>query len=823
MTVAKSARNHERSIRTKLARLVVLGGACAALSGAAAGCLSRPVTKQEPTTKVNFTTNVAQKAVDKIDLLLAIDNSASMADKQQFLASAVPDLLNRLLTPNCINSTSLNPTGTSADLSKPEGQQCGAGNEPEFKPISDIHIAIVSSSLGAYGDTDICNDADAGKNDHGHLILRGTMGNVADADPAGFLAWFPANEANKTKKAPSKPITSSTTLINDFKDLVVGTGQSGCGLEAQLESFYHFLIQPDPWQSVKIGNPAAYVGVDETILAQRAAFLRPDSLVAVVMLTDEDDSFTDPLSVGGQGWAFSTNNFNNDPNHQPRTGGGTTAPLPTKACATDPGSDACATCAYATSKNDPNCKTANGGYYGPDDDSMNVRFFHMRQRFGVDPQYPIGRYVQGLSGKKVPYSSEEHTNDSKYQVGPGSCVNPLFAAALPNSLAAAIAAAPAKDANGKALSDADRQKSGLCNLPQGTRDSKLVFFALIGGVPNELLHFDPASPQKSKLSGNDWVKILGTDPLKFNYAGIDPHMIQSIDARPGLPPASTTSGDNGSDKINGREWDTKKGDLQFACTFPLPMAQFKTCAKAGDGSCSDCNGNQNPPLCGTNPLQQVRAKAYPTIRQLEVVHALNDQGIAASLCPRTKGLLGVELEDDTVNGAANPLYGYRPAVKAIVDRLKDALTEQCLPEQLTLDPSNNVPCLILATLPTQGTEADCAKYPGLTVPAADILTKFQQAEVESAGGDAGALLKFPVCVLPEIPIKPGDTCKSDQKAGWCYVQNSATATPAGRCPQAIIFTSGTDQQIKGASYSLQCIQQFGSGTAAGDTPAGDGG
>ena len=54
------------------------------------------------------------------------------------------------------------------------------------------------------------------------------------------------------------------------------------------------------------------------------------------------------------------------------------------------------------------------------------------------------------------------------------------------------------------------------------------------------------------------------------------------------------------------------------------------------------------------------------------------------------------------------------------------------------------------------------------------------------------------------------------------MQNSATATPAGRCPQAIIFTSGTDQQIKGASYSLQCIQQFGSGTAAGDTAA-DGG
>jgi hypothetical protein len=256
------------------------------------------------------------------------------------------------------------------------------------------------------------------------------------------------------------------------------------------------------------------------------------------------------------------------------------------------------------------------------------------------------------------------------------------------------------------------------------------------------------------------------------------------------------------------------------------MTQWKSCAKAGDAMCLDCDGTKNPPLCGNQtaaPFVQTRAKAYPTVRELMVVHALNDQGIAASLCPRTKNLAGQELEDPTVNGAPNPLYGYRPAVKAIVDRLKDALTEQCLPEQLTLDPSNDVPCLILATLPTKGTEQDCLKIKGLTIPSQEILTKFQQAEVDQAGGDAGALLQYPVCVLPEIAIKPGDTCKTASDVGWCYVQNSGTATPAGRCPQAVIFTAGTDQQIKGANYSLQCIQQFGSGTAAGDTTAGDGG
>ncbi len=813
---------------TKATKFLLVSTACALMGGAVFGCLSRPVAKQDPTTKVNFTTNVAQKAVDKIDLLMAVDNSASMLDKQQFLGEAVPDLLNRLLTPNCVNSVTAVATGAAADLSKPDGSQCPSGSEPEFKPISDIHIAIVSSSLGAFGDKNVCSD-DAPLNDHGHILSRTAMGTSADA-PAGFLAWFPDVEANKTKVAPAKPIKVPATIIKDFQDLVLGVGQTGCGLEAQLESFYHFLIQPDPWNTITIGgdNVAHYTGVDETILAQRAAFLRPDSLLAIVMLSDEDDSFSDPLSVGGEGWAFSVSSF--PQSSQQRSGGnGTTAPLPTTACtknATDP---ACTTCGFAKGcngsdpacaaiKNDPNCKSANGGYYAGDDDSLNVRFFHMKQRFGIDPQYPIGRYTQGLTGKKVPFSTEEHNNAGVYQVGGGSCVNPIFASTLPNSLAAATANAPAKDANGKPLSDADRQKSGLCNLPQGVRDAKLVFFADIGGVPNELLHFDPTSPEKSKISGNDWVKILGKDPSKFDFGGIDPHMIQSIDARSGLPPASATSGDNGTDTVSGREWDTKKNDLQYACTFPLPMAQFKTCAKAGDANCSDCDGTKNPPLCGTSNLQQVRAKAYPTVRQLALVHSLNDQGIAASLCPRTKGLKGVELEDAIVNGSPNPLYGYRPAVKSIVDRLKDALTEQCLPEQLTLDPTLKAPCLILATLPTAGPESDCTKVKGLTIPSPEILTKFQQAEVESAGGDAGALLKFPVCVLDEIPIKPGDTCKTTQDVGWCYVQNSGSATPAGRCPQAIIFTSGTDQQIKGANYSLQCIQQFGSGTAAGDNP-----
>src|SRR5262245_39104248 len=87
----------------RLGKWLLVGGAWTTgalmLGAAGAGCLARPVGKQPPTTKTNFTSTVSQQAVDKVDLLFAIDNSASMGDKQEILADAVPDLINGLLKP----------------------------------------------------------------------------------------------------------------------------------------------------------------------------------------------------------------------------------------------------------------------------------------------------------------------------------------------------------------------------------------------------------------------------------------------------------------------------------------------------------------------------------------------------------------------------------------------------------------------------------------------------------------------------------------------------------------------------------------------------
>ena len=94
-------------------------------------------------------------SADKIDLLFMIDNSRSMADKQEILRDAVPVLLERLINP------ALRQPRHRQQLSNPRSAaQCPGPLEREFKPIDDIHIGIVTSSLGGHG-ADTCSPASA--------------------------------------------------------------------------------------------------------------------------------------------------------------------------------------------------------------------------------------------------------------------------------------------------------------------------------------------------------------------------------------------------------------------------------------------------------------------------------------------------------------------------------------------------------------------------------------------------------------------------------------------------------------------------------------
>jgi hypothetical protein len=796
----------------------------------AGGCLDRPVVPGEPTTKTNFTTQVAEKAVDKIDLLFAIDNSASMGDKQQYLEQAIPALITRLVTPNCVDAANPATIDLPSTTDSNGNATCPAGQVLEFPAVHDMHIGIVSSSLGPrLGDA--CPETepitvdgvvlDSHNDDHAHLLSRAVTGATPAETPlpdaaSGFLAWFPSVAANGGIDAgAATPIAATGQLESDFADLIAGVHEYGCGIESQLESWYRFLIQPDPYASLGLvvptarqpaGSQAVWVGVDTTILKQRHDFLRPDSLVAVIVLTDENDSEIDVRSYGGQGFNFMAGSY------APERG--------SQACAANPADPACVPCGSLPNNgaSDPSC--AQGAYTAETDwgYNLNLRHVHMKSKYGADPQFPMSRYVNGLTSPKVPDRTGEYPAGAGNYVGTNDCTNPLFAASLPDGTALSPNVATSETA-----SDA----AALCNLPvSNARPTTNVYYAIIGGVPNELLHFDPNSSANSALTNGDWVKILGNDPDNFDYSGIDVHMVESYTPRVGLsyvaPPIAgeatpvdpTTS--TATDPWNGREWITNGVDAsgnplhvdlpvdrQYACTFKLPGGP-RDCSSTGTGAnrvwnvpanayACDCSSTglspaQTPPVCDpANPTSQVAAKAYPTVRELNLAHKLGGQGIVSSICP-------IDVTDNSSND--DPLYGYRPAVASIIDRLKSSLTKPCLPQKLTPDADGQLPCLILATLPNASNpadpQADCTsgKYPGLTAPDPASLQASQEAPT------------LPTCAVNQLTAAElvGGSCAGSSAPGWCYVTGAA----AGTCDQAIVLSPSTVPA--GTIVNLQCIE-----------------
>jgi hypothetical protein len=511
----------------------------------------------------------------KVDLLLVVDSSPAMREKSSRLASSIGTLL----------------------------RDVARGN--------DVHVGVLSSALGNMGG-DLCLADHWATSGRAHLRMSDESGAFVPEAATGVLSYTGGD---------------LDAFVGVTEALVRGVGERGCGFEAQLETMYRFLVQPDPWERVtRDANQQATFGngIDATLLQQRAAFLRPDSALVVVLITDADDSSLDPLTLDGQGWGFMSKNFpfSQVPRHGVNPGKtapfGTTAPRGTSVCASNPASPDCTSCFIGRSCNpadpvcqkikaDPNCSLAGDGGYGegfdgylsPHEDVINVRFHRMKQRFGVDPQFPIARYIDGLSRSRVPNRESEHVTkvlangrrEISGYTGTPTCTNPIFAAALPS-------------------------KAGdeICTLPRGPRSRELVLFTVLGGLPPALATDSP-----------DWTKLLGQDPDSYDESGIDPHMIPLSRPRPGLPKPE----ENVADPVHGFEWHTLDMDLEYACTFPL---ETPTMCNAGEGCDCDPEVKLWPPLCGAPGGERVRGRAYPTPRPLRVARALGERGIVGSVC-----------------------------------------------------------------------------------------------------------------------------------------------------------------------------------------------
>lgn len=560
---------------------------------------------------------------DKVDILLDIDNSRSMADKQQVLALALSDLVQALVNPPCLDAN-----GQPVAQPPSPNDACPVGSAREYAPVEDIHLGIISSSLGGHGSDACGTTGEASNDDKGHLLARTATGPGGMPIPTyqdqGFLAWDPG--AKYSPPGESDPIA----MANTFKDMVLGVGQVGCGYESQLESWYRFLVDPEPYESLTVdtlGDGVTLNGTDTVLLQQRADFLRPDSMLAIIMLTDENDC---SIREEGQYYYVAVQT----------SGGGAKfhLPVPRSECATNPNDPCCRSCGQAQGNcpADPSCQNPDGSIKSLTDleDATNLRCYDQKRRFGIDFLYPIDRYTQALTSATIANRSGEMVP------------NPIFSDLNPNDAYSNI------------------------------RDPGLVVLTGIVGVPWQDIARDPqnlALGFKSATELTDssaWDVILG-DPANY-VPPQDPLMVESIDARSGTNPITgdpISPPGSISNPINGSEWTiASRNDLQYACIFDLPAGTEKDCSVPGT-SC-DCSGTGDDltnPLCAPNPNDggnltlQVRAKSYPGIRELSVLKGMGAQGVTTSICP-------AQLDTPT-----NVDYAYRPVVRSLLERMATRL------------------------------------------------------------------------------------------------------------------------------------------------------
>lgn len=582
------------------------GGTCACDSGG--GCTRTPETETVP-------------HADKLDLLFVVNNGAGMADKQIILAKSLPAFITRLVNPRCVDGA-----GHALAKQPAAGTDACPGGQREFQPVTDMHLGVITSSIGAHGG-DLC-DGPAGSelnpNDRAQLLPTVRDG-LPSYQGSGFLSFDATGEHGLSEVAG---------LISDLQTTVLATGNSGCKFQAPLEAMSRFLIAAKPPKAIQVASGEAHSsGVNDELLAQRAAFLRPDSALAIVLLSDEDDC---SIKDSGDSWTAASS---------------ARLPPASSACAADPFDACCRSCAASESQPPSGCgplsdDTGCAPYLehstllAAHDDATSLRCFNQKARFGVDWLTPFWNYQDQLT-------SLNFINDENQIVA-----NPLFAAH-----------------DGVAL-----------------RQPSWVSVAVITGVPwqdlasaESLAPGHPLEYPARGLDGDyDWRLVLNA--LQSNEPPNDPFMVSSVEPRDAGLQNSVTgdriapadSLDPRANPINGHEHRSPaRVNLQYACTFTLP--QPRECS-AGDPHCScaptvqgslDAVLADNSPLCqrpagGAAESTQYYAGAYPSTRSLYFAHFMESRAVAGSICPKT-------LDETAVD------YGYQPVLQALVATLTPAL------------------------------------------------------------------------------------------------------------------------------------------------------
>ncbi len=212
-------------------------------------CGEREFVPVHPRVLLTPVIGVQTDAVEEVDLLFVIDNSGSMGQEQGLLAAEIPRIVYRLAS----------------------GDVDGDGT-PEVRPVDSLHVGVVSTDMGT-GDHMLAT-CDLGTGDDG--VLRTTSNRFregcAEAYPT-FLEFVPDG---------ADPDEFAAEV-----GCVAGMGTDGCSVEQPLEASLKAVTRDD--------SPIAFLSGRGHGDVANDGFLRPNSLLVVWMLTDEDDcSVRDP-------------------------------------------------------------------------------------------------------------------------------------------------------------------------------------------------------------------------------------------------------------------------------------------------------------------------------------------------------------------------------------------------------------------------------------------------------------------------------------------------------------------------------------------------
>jgi hypothetical protein len=227
-------------MRRSIKRLATLG-----LVIGMAACMNRPLVQVDPVTESFVKHEMTQVQFSGVDILVVVDNSMSMAEEQANLASNFPILIQSLLNPEVDPVTGL----------------------PSHVPVRDLHIGVVSTDMGTGGySVETCSDPIDGDN--------GELQHSPNPSIGGCEAAYPTYLSYESEDPDLAAIDYMATGFGCIATL----GINGCGFEQQLKASAKALI--DHRDGVNAG------------------FLRPDSILTILFVTDEEDCSVAPGNEG---------------------------------------------------------------------------------------------------------------------------------------------------------------------------------------------------------------------------------------------------------------------------------------------------------------------------------------------------------------------------------------------------------------------------------------------------------------------------------------------------------------------------------------------